>query len=84
MNRMGDSTTSQIEVVREGAEWAIRENSRTLISFFGRGAAVDLGRAIAKDHVSSELLVWRRDESVECSERFQAHRRSKRCVCRQA
>jgi hypothetical protein len=53
-------------VVREGAEWAVRENGRTLIPFFGRPAAVDLGFVLAKNRAPSEIVIRRRDWSVEC------------------
>jgi hypothetical protein len=49
MNQKPEETTLRIEVTREGAEWSVRENGRTLIRFFGRTAAVELGCAFAKD-----------------------------------
>ena len=81
MNQKAEGTPSQIEVVREGAEWSVRENGRTLIRFFGRPAAVDLGCTLAKAHAPSEIVIRRRDGSVECTERFRAQPRPRRCRC---
>ena len=81
MNQNAAETTARVEVVREGAEWSVRENGRTVIRFFGRSAAVDFGCTLAKAHAPSEIVVHRRDGSVECSGRFHARRRARRCRC---
>jgi hypothetical protein len=65
MNGQGEEKLSRIEVVHEGAEWSVRENGRTLIRFFGRPAAVDLGCALAKNRAPSEIVIRRSDGSVE-------------------
>ena len=81
MNPNIESTTSSIEVVREGAEWSVRENGRTVIRFFRRNAAVDFGCTLAKAHSPSEIVVRRRDGSVECSGHFRERPRPRRCRC---
>ena len=81
MNPNVEGTMSSIEVVREGAEWSVRENGRTVIRFFGRSAAVDFGCTLTKAHAPSEIVVHRRDGSVDCSGRFEARRRARRCRC---
>ena len=78
---MVEEKASRIEVVHEGAEWSVRENGRTLIRFFGRRAAVDLGCTLAKAHAPSEIVIRRRDGSVECAELFRAQTRPRRCRC---
>jgi len=35
MNQKAEGTTARIEVTREGGEWSVRENGRTVIRFFG-------------------------------------------------
>jgi hypothetical protein len=70
MNQKAEGTTSHIDLVREGAERSVRENGRTVIRFFGRGAAVDLGRESAKGRTPSEIVTRRRDGSVACVGRF--------------
>ena len=81
MNQKAEGTTARIEVAREGAEWSVRENGRTVIRFFGRTAAVDFGCTLAKAHAPSEIVVHRRDGSIECSGRIHPHRCTKRCRC---
>jgi len=78
MNSKAEGTTTSVEVVREGAEWSVRENGRTIIRFFGKSAAVDFGCTLAKAHAPSEIVVRRRDGSVDCSGRFHPRRRTGR------
>lgn len=75
-------TTRRFDVVRSGSEWTVKTTGGpTMPHFFTREAAIRLGQDVAKASGPSELVVHRRDGSVECTRTYGAPPRTDVCRC---